>query len=269
MGNIDGIKDTVRKLMSLATDNKAGEAEIETALRMAAKLMDRHHLTNDDIGSREEADADAADLTMGRVAATTQTTRFSTWESTLGGAILDLIGCINWYISHETAPVRVNGVAVIEGDEVKRGKRIYFYGPAKESAEAAELFEEWSRVIATMGVARWGGCFRGDGAMYCNGFADAVARIARKINRERQLTAARPLPQLAGETSTAITLSGRFDLLKKEAEVYLEKDHGIKLHTRSASSGYSAGSQDAYNEGKSHGEKSGFARKSGRKMLGS
>ena len=186
MSDIETIKARIRKLMAVAGDGVATDGEIDNAMRLAAKLLDQHHLASDDID--EQADAD--DLTMGRSFATSQAKRFSTWESSLSQAVTNLFGCVKCYISHDVAPVRVNGIAQqTSGGNVKLGWKIAFYGPASEAADAASLFEEWARSIATMGVARWGGCFRGDGAMYCMGFATAALREIRSHCRG---AAARP-----------------------------------------------------------------------------
>lgn len=150
MSDIETIKNRVRKLMAVAGDGVATDAEIDTAMRLAAKLLDAHHLDMADVGTVQ----DDQDLTMGRVAATTTASWLSTWESTLAWAIAELFGCVKHYLSaQETCPIRVNGVAQVDRKgQVKLGRRIYFYGPALEAKEAAELFEEWARSIASMGV---------------------------------------------------------------------------------------------------------------------
>jgi hypothetical protein len=264
MSDIETIKARIRKLMAVTGDSAATDGEIDNAMRLAAKLLDAHHLAADDVGG----EPDPAEQEMGRVAAVSQSRRFSTWESVLGSAICSLFGCVQHFISNEVAPVRVNGIVQMNGDDIRKGRRVYFYGPVMESKEAAELFQEWSRSIATMGVARWGGCFRGDGAMYCYGFAVALRNKAYQINKEREQVAAKPLPQLAGGTDcTALTLSGRYSLLKDMGSKWLKEKERINLHTGSGRSGYSAGSSEAYGEGKKHGASAEFSRSNRRREL--
>ncbi len=267
MSDINTIKDRVRKLMAVAGDGVASEHEIDTAMRLAAKLCDAHHLNLDEVKTPEQ---EADDLKMGRFAGLTSGSKLSTWESCLAWAVVYLLGCVKHYASHQTAPIRTNGIAQSDGKGgVKQGRKMFFYGPETEAREAAELFQEWSQSIATMGVIRWGGCFRGDGAMYCMGFATALMKKTQQINHERELVAARPLAQLQGGSTTAITLSGRYEILKKQATEYLEKECGVKLSSRGGGGGgYSAGSSGAYSEGVSHGQSAGFGRRTSHKMLG-
>jgi hypothetical protein len=265
MSDINTIKERIRKLMAIAGDGVATDAEIDTALTLAAKLLDAHHLSKEDIGTAQ----DAEDMTMGRSAAVTTASWVSTWESTLAHAIVELFGCVKHYQSHEKQPIRKNGVAQLKNGKVAMGCKVYFYGPAMEAKEAAELFEEWSKAIAAMGMLRWGGCYMGDGGKYCYGFASALYAKARQINAARRLTDARPIPQLTGGSCTALTLTGRYDLLKTEAKRWLEKECGIHLTTRSASGGYRAGSSAAYSEGQAHGRAASFGRKTACRMLGS
>jgi hypothetical protein len=266
MSDIDRIKDRIRKLMAYANDGAASEAEIENAMGHAARLIDAHHIDASEVQPGAEAQPD--NLTMGDAFATSQATRFSTWENILAFAVAELFGCVKWYTSNDFGVIRVSGMAQTDKKgEVRRGRRICFYGPVVESREAAELFEEWSRSIATMGVVRWGGCFRGDGAMYCLGFARALCSQALKLRESRELIRAKAPASLAGPQFTAITLVKRYDLIKKDAERWLKQEKGVHLCSGGGRSGYTSGSADAYNEGKSHGSATTFARNNRRKEL--
>lgn len=252
MSDIETIKARIRKLMAIAGDGVAPEGEIDNAMRLAAKLLDAHHLSQDDMA---ETPGDV-DPELGQAFATSQATRFSTWEGILSHAISTLFGCVQTYSSNDTAPIRVNGIIQMKGDQARRGCRICFYGPAAESREAAELFEEWSRAIAAMGVARWGGCFRGEGAMYCYGFARALFAKANQINKERATVKAKAI----GESTTAITLLNRYEILRTRGKDWLKKEKGIHLVSAGRGSGYSSGSSEAYEEGEAHGNAAEFGR---------
>lgn len=269
MSNIDTIKERVRKLMAVANDGNAPEAEIDSAMRLAAKLLDQHHIDASEIGQEGKDE----DLKMGRTFATSQASKFSTWEGVLGHAICKLFGCVQHYLSNDKAPIRANGFIQVDKDgSPKYGKKLCFYGPAVESAEAASLFQEWSASIATMGVARWGGCFRGDGGAYCYGFATALRNKAYQIDKDRQQIQARPVVLLAGTVesgnqSTAITLSGRYEILRDMGKTYLKTEHNVDLHNRGGGSGYANTGGDAYREGRQHGTSAHFGRSAKRKML--
>lgn len=259
------IRERVKKLMAYAGDGSASEGEIDTAMRLAAKLIDLHHLDPDDL----EDDIPEAKAEFGKAEATTCNTKLSTWESTLSAAVKQLFGCVSCYISHNLRPIRRNGITQTDREgRVKRGRTMVFYGPADDAREAAELFKSWSLSIATMGVARWGGCFKGDGAMYCMGFAEALWRKASEINVERLGIQARPARLLPnGSKSTAITLADRYTKIVEQSKDWLQETHGVKLSGRGGGGGYRAGSEDAFNEGHQHGKAANFARAEKRKLL--
>jgi hypothetical protein len=267
MSDIDTIKARIRKLMAVAGDGIATEGEIENAMNLAAKLIDQHHISQDELQPDNKRDNE--EIQFGRISGVSNTSRISTWEQVLAMAIAHLFGSVQTYCSREKTPIRRNGIVQIKGGEIKKGVRIYFYGPLVESKEAAELFEEWSRAIAAMGIARWGGAFRGDGAMYCDGFAESLFRRAKEIEKARALTTAKPI-HLIGHTgtNTAITLASRYQILKNLATQHLEQNEGIKLRTRYGyGSGYKAGSNEAYNEGRQHGTKAEFGKRTSRPQL--
>ena len=258
------IKARIRKLMVLAGDGAASEAEIDNAMRFAARLMDEHHISHDDLAD----DPSKREVSFTRSDGVSQYSKLTLWESTLARAICALIGSTNHYISNEAHVVRVNGIAqTTSGGSIRRGQVLKFYGPADDAAEAASLFEEWGRLVATMGVARWGGCCRGEGAQYCYGFAQSLHTKAMELNTERQLTAATP-PKLLGQeaATTAITLAGRYEIIRKAARNWLASECGVRLSKgRRRSIGLT--NPDAYAEGKTDGSRAGFGRASKPKGL--
>lgn len=265
MNDSDRIRERVKKLLAVASCGSASDAEIENAMRHAAALIDKHHIDPSEAENRESSE-------MGRSFGTSQSTKFSTWESALMSAVCKLFGCVQAYIESTTQPVREHGIAKLDSrGNVVLGRKVCFYGPALEANEATELFQEWSRSIATMGVARWGGCFRGDGAMYCYGFASAIYKKATEVNVQRMKIAAKPVALLGvaapTDQTTAITLHGRYEMLKDQGTAWLKDECGVKVGKGSSRSGYSAGSRDAYNEGREHGSKAEFSRTAKRKLL--
>jgi hypothetical protein len=276
MTDIETIKSRVRKLMAVAGDGVASANEIESAMRLAAKLLDAHHLTPDECATAGPGITPEPhrDTKPGQSWSTSQATRFSNWENKLARAVAALFGGVNYYRTHDVEPIRENGVAKLDArGELRRGVRVCFYGPRTDAIEAADLFTEWSRAIATMGVARWGGCFKGDGARYCDGFAAALDEQAEAISGERRKIAAPPaaVALLAGPTGprrelaalagTAVTLYDHYRDLRHAGKRYVEKANGVKLRVTSRS-GYGEKNADpaARAEGYAHGKAAGFGR---------
>jgi hypothetical protein len=261
--SIDVIKARVVKLMALANGEGATEAEIESAMRFAAKLIDQHHIDVSDLNSGETPQPE--NIQFGKVGVSSQFAGFAAWESTLLAAVNKLFGTTKAFLGDST-PIRVNGIVQRDkNDNVRYGKEVCFYGPLTDVQEASSLYVEWSRSIATMGITRWGGAYRGDGAMYCQGFARSIYEQSVRLNSERQLTMVKPPAQLTNQT-TAITLLNKFDLIQSAAAEWLENEAGVKLSGGSRRSGAS-GSREAYNEGRRHGSQAQFGRNAKRKQL--
>lgn len=269
MSDQQKIIDRIKKLMAYANDGAASAGEIENALGHAAKLIDAHHLHDVNFSVEEKSREEK----MGRAWGKTQSSKFHRWETTLAAAVEELFGCIKHYLDGKQEPLIIDGAAQFYtgkfAGQRKMVSRIVFYGPDYEAQEAAELFTEWTKCIATMGIMRWGGAYRGDGEAYCQGFVNALYEKASQLNTNRRLTAAKPLNMLPNQASTAITLSERYTALQEKATEYLEKDLKIKLGSGSSRSGTRTGSSEAYGEGRAHGKAADFGRtrKSNAKQL--
>ena len=254
--NNDRIKEVILKLMAVAGDGSgASEGEIDNALRLAAKLQDEHHLTADDIKGTTPDDV----IQPLRVRAKFTTQRVTGWEIYLGNAILDLIGTVIW-VKGEPQPLRVNGVAKVIRGHVPIIQTVDFCGPVQDAREAADLFEEWARLIAAMAVIRWGGAYRGNGAQYATGFAKALRDKAAVINAERIGVQARA-PRLTSDAAKggAITLANRYLKIREAAQIHVYgkvkkgkgRSRNIKTDVKS----------NAYQEGRAEGSRAGFGRR--------
>lgn len=263
-------RERLRKLIALAEGEGASRGEIDNALRMAARLMDKHHLSRADIDDLNARESEAADTmpTMGEARGVGTSLKLASWEAILYNAVCALIGTVS---AHKAGPevIRHNGVARTDGrGNARRGMALNFYGPLDDAREAAELYQQWAHLIAAMGVRRWGGCYRGDGAQYCLGFASALRAGAQAAAAARRTLPAKPLLLLTnGSTSgrapapaTALTVQSRHDLIKEAADDWFAKEHGWKPSGGSSRScGYS-GAREAYKEGFAHGQRAGFSR---------
>lgn len=267
MRDIEAIKERIKKLMRVANDGVATDTEIETALGAAARLIDANHLDKADFTAEEKAREDKMGQAMGKTASP----KFHRWETHLASAVEELFGCVKCYLDSTPVPLRVNGIVQFYTGkykhQMKTVRQICFYGPDIEAQEAAALYTEWAQSVATMGLIRWGGAFRGDGEAYCQGFVDSLYRKAAELNVARRLTQAKPLNVLPGVQSTAITLTERYGALIERAQTWMKEEQGVKIRAGQGRTGAASGSLSAYHEGRQHGDAVEFGRKASRKQL--
>jgi hypothetical protein len=265
MADIEAIKARIRKLMAVTGDMVATEGEINNAMSLAMKLIDQHQIDIADIKEKEQA---PENIEFGQVSINYTKARIVTWESTLGMAICKLFGSVSMYASQVKEPFRINGIIQMDdNNNPLYTPTMKFYGPINEINEAKELYTDWLISIGTMACSRWGGCYRGAGAQYCDGFTRAIYKKVSELDNNRSFTQAKA-PAQFGNNCTAITLTRRYELIKKGASEWLKKTHNIKLNKGTRSSGYQRDNSGAFSEGFSHGSKSNFSRKeSGLKQL--
>ncbi len=232
----DRIKQRVKKLLNLGGDGSAFEGEIENAMRLAAQLMDEHHLTEEDLS---DTDVGSQGPEMGTATAFGGGRNRATWECILAHAICDSVGGIKYYIDTAVRRDRKTGILVKKNGQAQMAGSFVFYGIAEDVALATDLFDEFRQTIATMGDLKWGGVYRGQGRSYCEGFSSALhAREKTRQRRERQAAC------------TAIVVRKA-----DEATKWLSEAKGIKVRK---SSGGGRGGQhfgDAYSDGRSDGSR--------------
>lgn len=245
------IKRRVRALLNLAAGDGAAEGEIDNAMRMAAALMDEHHLSTADVQAEAQKTAPESIPTMGTADSQCVGVNLSTWEIALDSAICLLVGTVQSYQTRKETQTGTFG-------RPKIGKALRFYGPAEDAALAAELMGEWAHVIATMAVGKYGGCFRGDGAMYALGFARQLRARAQEAANARKLVitdSTRALVLVGGAGSLAQVLDRKRELAKS----WLRNEKGVKLSSGSRRSGYRSGSHDAHAAGRADGARADFS----------
>lgn len=253
--SIDAVKIRIRKLLNLAENDAAADGEIDNALRFARKLMLEHNIEEGDVRSVEEV---AMDEEYGKSGASTLTSKLSQWEKTLSTAITELVGTVKHYSENYPSPRRTSlGIA----DGAKHAKKIVFYGPLTDAADAAALFYEWSETILAMAKLRYNGAFRGDGREYCEGFAQELWSKVRKIIAEDR--------QLVGPDCTALVVSRAKDVMlakRGKAEDWLSST-GMSLGAARRSSGRSHYNPNARSEGRADGGRADFQRNERTKQI--
>ena len=241
------IKDRIRKLLNLAGDDAATDAEVESAMRHARRLMLEHSLTEDEVRTVNEGKT----LSPDDIAAATEYaarcvfgegSRFSFWEDELAGTLCMLMGSVSVY-----------------KDPRGGTTTLHFYGPAVETAEAAAMFDEWRETIAALARLKYGGALRGPGRSYAIGFVRALWDKVQTIltNETTKL----------GTGCTALMLTNQLavaEARKRHAKTWLAKAEGVKTQRgRSKRSTYDPA---AYNAGAADGVRAKFGRNTQKRL---
>lgn len=255
------IAKKVKNLLAIAKDDHASDAEIQNAMNHAHRLMGEYHLTEDDLSHEPQddyANVDNANFTrqksyIGRKA--------YLWESTLAHFVCDFVG-IPFYITNQPEIARKNGIVLLdEKGKPRQGKAYVFYGIAEDAIIAADLYDELRLLISTMAVARWASVYKGEGAVYSQGF---VAGLNSQLEESRFIG----LNTTKDSPTTLILIHRRDDLIeykKKKANNYLNKELGIKLVSGQGKPGAS-GSHAAYSEGQADGSKTSISAARSKKL---
>lgn len=250
--NIEAIKDRIRKLLKTAKDDAATEGEIDNAIRFARSLLDKHHLSEEELAdepANHYARVDAADKS--RFFATVSS-RFYSWESALARFISNLTGAPSYCESNTRTARSADGRAKLnESDEPYEGKSFAFYGVAEDARMAVDLFYEIWWTVRSMARLKFGQCYRGDGGMYAEGFVDGLSdKLEEQQGQEKKEAIS------SNNTRGLILIERRNDLIQykeQSARTWL-KGIGVNLYAGSRRSGAN-GSFGAYGEGRTDGQR--------------
>jgi len=235
----------VRKLLAISRDGNASEAEIQNAMNHAHRLMGEYHLSEEDLGHEPQTDYDKIDEAECNRNYSFIGKKAFQWECSLAFFVSDFVG-VPFFLRHKSELVNKNGITQFDQKQNPRfGKAFVFYGLTEDAAIASELYDELRLLIATMAVSTWGSVYKGDGAVYSQGFVEGLkSQLEKTKTIEHQ------------ETSTVL-VHRRDDLIKykeKKAKQFLSTVCKIKLSSRTGGTGAS-GSNTAYRDGKSDGSK--------------
>lgn len=187
---VDRIKDRVRKLLNLASNDAAAEGEIENALAFAQRLMDEHHIRESDVVAEIANDFDVAKEKMDRVSAYVDGARLARWEKTLSLAVAAACGVGVYQERAQT--VRDDHGIIVRNDKGQpfRAASFRYYGIADECRMASELFSEMAATIMSMARLKYNTVYRGEGRSYAEGFATALHRRCVQEQKARANTTA-------------------------------------------------------------------------------
>lgn len=250
------IREKIKGLLNIAKDDAASEAEIENALKIATKLMERHQLSESDLvedpveqGKRVvEAPKTKKGSKVG--------SKIFTWEITLAAVIRDYVVPGVGAFTMKSPSVTPSGI--IQRDESGKPKmagEIVFYGVEEDVEIANRVFTEIRLAIIALARIRYGSVFRGDGAAYAEGFC---LGILEKLKEQQRAEKAQATIEAGQSQSTGLILIARRDeltrLKRQSSDRWLASPTGggAKLTKGQARAG-SAGSADARETGKSDG----------------
>jgi hypothetical protein len=251
--DVERAKATIRKLLNLANDESAAKGEIENAMRFAARLMEQHQLSDDDLS---EVDSLLFDLERAEMLQQSQQlggAKVSAWEQHAASFVCKLVGGVEHY-ADEPVVVR-NPAGIVQLDDNGRPLMrsvIWFYGIAEDVEIARQVFAEVIVTIAAMARLKWGGVYRGDGREYCEGFVDGLHTQLRDDAVET-----RRIAQQAGGTAL-LAMESRQAIVEKKrtlAQNWLRNTCGVKLSSRSfggASYCNDNARQDGHRDGERH-----------------
>jgi hypothetical protein len=174
--DIDKVKDTIRKLLNLANNDAATEGEVNNAMRFAARLMEQHQLSEEDVklNKTDEKLLDLENQTFAELSGWMGGNKFCHWESEAASFACAFVGGVKWYYV-EKVRYKVNGIQKLFFDGKPMTKtKVTFYGIEEDVQLAFAVYNELIMTIAAMAKLKWGGVYRGPGRNYCEGFMDGL-----------------------------------------------------------------------------------------------
>lgn len=265
--NIEEVKQRIRKLLNVASGNAATEGEIDNAMRFARRLMIVNQLDESDIPttSTDPHEAAADRETYSQTASLSISRNLSNWENDLAHVICALIGTVKFYQKSQKVLRKTAHATLKMNDRTGRPDRatqINFYGPEEDAADASELFEEWTQLIAAMARMKYGGALRGEGRCYAEGFVAGVERSVESIKAEERKLIDQRQTLTGVDKTTALSLVNATGLMKAKRErgsQWLADTAGVKLRNMRRTAAPIV-SSSALREGIRDGQRAGFSR---------
>ena len=256
--NTDKIKKTIRDLFNLAENDAAAEGEVENAIRFARRLLDKHHLSEEECRKDPTMNAARSEV-MEENGCVVGNGKLAYWEKQLGGFVQQFVGSVGCYLDYPKE-VKIDGRLQF-GDDGKPlvARRVVFFGVAEDAAMASNLYKTLQLTIATMARFRYGGAHRGDGRTYCEGYVSGLYSKLREAVR---------IDSIDSESRALVVQSTALAKASKERAIaWRERVTGRKLRAGNARS-VGASDPNAYNQGKADGAKTGVSASRTNKVTG-
>jgi len=189
--NLDRVKDTIAKLLNLAKNDAATEGEVNNAMRFARKLMNEHHLTEEDCVEQDLSPEErVARATCAMHSCFSFGPNMANWEGTLAVFVTQFVGGVKVF-RQACQDRRVNGI--VPSGKTATATKFNFYGIDEDAAYAVQLFGELCMLIAAMARLKWGGVFRGPGRAYAEAFVSGLYEQIRAADAEQSVSDSRAL----------------------------------------------------------------------------
>jgi hypothetical protein len=247
----EDIKAKIRGLLNIAKDDAASENEIETALKIAQKMMERHHLSEYDLTEDPLAQMEQAANAPKTKEAAELGSKIYTWEVILAEAVArHIVKGVGWY-SQKTNQTPSGLIRRNEHGKPIQFGQIMFYGVAEDVEIARRIFTEIRTAIIALARLRYGSVFRGDGAAYAEGFATGLKKKSIQQDTDEREEAQKRLTTTS-DNRGLILLSRRTDLIRRKedsAKKWLASPAGGGIRLATQSRGGSSGDDSARQQG--------------------
>lgn len=249
------IKDRIRKLLAVARNSGATEGEVYNALMAANALMRKHRICESDltvmdnyIEAKRKVDLGHKDIVRTSVGAS-----IYAWEAGLSVFVCDYVGGIGAFLDNNKFLAR-NRLGIVVEHPVDggpyNGKSVCFYGLAEDAMLGAEVYEEIRTYLSRRARELYGGCYKGEGGVYCQGF---VTGLFERVEQAKAL-------EHREANGTGLIVIQRQDELTKykerAASSYLE-ECGVSVRSRQGSEG-ATGTKQAFDRGRRDGAEKGI-----------
>jgi hypothetical protein len=238
--------DKIKKLLAIAKDNNAFDGEIQAAMHTASKLMDKYHLTEEDLSHEPVDDYRKAEgAEKGRYRAFIGAKIYA-WEQDLATFVSKFVG-VPAYIDNNKLQARSESGFLLRDKwfgEPWAGKSIVFYGVAEDAIIARDLYDELRWMITTLAYGKFGNIYVKEGGKYSEGFVWGLFEQHAKSKEVKKLEA---------QTSSTgmILLARRDDLVQFKQDLaskWLKAETKVKIHKGGRNWG-AAGSSNAFGQG--------------------
>lgn len=208
--NHDVIINRIRKILERSKDPNAPEGEVETALAMAEKLMQKYNIDEHQVLLSSDAARRTAYETITEAMAYQRANKIDQWDMTLAWVCNCVCGT-KFFLRHPYATNTRGKVGPVE--------QIHFYGFPRDVAVAQALFMELLATMRAMARLRLGrNMDKADERSYCTGFSSRLHSRANQIKKDRD-----EAPAGSEEATAGAIVLAKDTLLER----YAEEKHGI------------------------------------------
>lgn len=250
------IREKIKGLLNIAKDDAASEHEVETALRLATRLMEKNQLSEEDLVGDPVAQRNSVRDEKKVKQSSSVGTKIWTWETILSSAVQQVVPGVGVFSckSQEKTP---SGLIVRdEKGEPKKVGQFVFFGSEEDVEIAIRVFSEVRLAVIALARLKYGSVFRGDGAAYAEGFCTGLYHKL-KSEKAAELDSAK-IAASNNQPNGLILIERRNDLIKAKIESsrnWLASPAGGSIRLTVESRSGSSGSSQARSAGVRDGSK--------------